>query len=192
MHWNRRSCCWYWSLVRLGSNAPLGVRTYFLTSMDEMMKGASFLQEALLDPQLAKSEEPTATAFNVAFNTKVPLFEWYEAKGNEQRRIRFGTAMQVANSAMGPATAVEGEIVIVLLRRLCSTSSTLGFDWNSLAKDSLVVDVGGGVGAQSLTLAQKFPHLRFAIQDREQITKDGATVREVANYLSIFTLNRVL
>jgi hypothetical protein len=36
-------------------------------------------------------------------------------------------------------------------------SNFAGYDLERLAEDSLVVDVGGGVGAQSLTLAQHHP-----------------------------------
>lgn len=45
--------------------------------------------------------------------------------------------------------------------------ANIGFDWNALPEGSLVVDVGGGVGSQTLTLAKKFPHLNFVIQDTE-------------------------
>ena len=51
-----------------------------------------------------------------------------------------------------------------------------GYDWEHLPDGSLVVDVGGGVGAQSLTLAQHHPQLRFAIQDRESVSGDAIDV----------------
>ena len=38
------------------------------------------------------------------------------------------------------------------------------------------MDVGGGLGSQSMTLAQNFSHLRFVIQDREPVLKDTAQV----------------
>lgn len=44
---------------------------------------------------------------------------------------------------------------------------SVGFDWKTLSKESVVVDVGGGNGSQSLTLARKFPDLRIIVQDRE-------------------------
>jgi hypothetical protein len=39
-----------------------------------------------------------------------------------------------------------------------------------------VVDVGGGVGAQSLMLANHHPQLRFVVQDRESVVSDAIEV----------------
>jgi hypothetical protein len=41
---------------------------------------------------------------------------------------------------------------------------------------SVVVDVGGRVGSQSLTLALHHPHLRFIVQDREPVMGDAVKV----------------
>jgi hypothetical protein len=38
------------------------------------------------------------------------------------------------------------------------------------------VDVGGGVGSQSLTLATRFPRLCFVVQDRESVVGDAVEV----------------
>ena len=40
----------------------------------------------------------------------------------------------------------------------------------------MVVDVGGGTGSQSLTLAQNYKHIRFIVQDREMVILDAVTV----------------
>ena len=39
------------------------------------------------------------------------------------------------------------------------------------------MDVGGGIGSTTLRLAQRFPKLRFIIQDREPVCKLGEDVR---------------
>ena len=52
----------------------------------------------------------------------------------------------------------------------------LGFDWAGLPAEALVVDVGGGIGAQSMTLAKNIEHLRFIVQDREPVLKDAVGV----------------
>ena len=49
----------------------------------------------------------------------------------------------------------------------------LVFDWNGLKQDAAVADVGGGIGSQSMTLAQNYSHLRFVVQDREPVVKDA-------------------
>ena len=55
-------------------------------------------------------------------------------------------------------------------------SNFVGYAWEHLPQGSLVVDVGGGVGAQSFTLAKHHPQLRFLIQDRESMVGDATEV----------------
>ena len=52
----------------------------------------------------------------------------------------------------------------------------LGNTWENIPEGSLVVDAGGGVGKQSLTLATHQPHLRFVVQDRESVVGDATEV----------------
>jgi hypothetical protein len=37
-----------------------------------------------------------------------------------------------------------------------------------------VVDVGGGVGSQTVVLAKAFDHLKFVVQDRASVIQDSA------------------
>ncbi len=55
-------------------------------------------------------------------------------------------------------------------------SNLVGYAWEHLPHGSLVVDVGGGVGAQSFTLAKHHPQLRFVVQDRESVVDDAIEV----------------
>jgi hypothetical protein len=50
------------------------------------------------------------------------------------------------------------------------------YDWKSLNKGDLVVDVGGGIGSSTLHLAKAFPDLRFIVQDREHTVQAGIKV----------------
>ena len=45
-----------------------------------------------------------------------------------------------------------------------------------MPKDSVVVDVGGGVGASSLVLAETFPDLKIVVQDRPPVVEEGTKV----------------
>lgn len=51
------------------------------------------------------------------------------------------------------------------------------FDWTSLPADSVIVDVGGGVGTSSLVLAQNLPNVKIIVQDLPPVVKDGQAVR---------------
>jgi len=53
---------------------------------------------------------------------------------------------------------------------------TIGYGWGELPPGSLVVDVGGGVGTQALTLASHYSNLCFIVQDREAVIGDATEV----------------
>ena len=63
-----------------------------------------------------------------------------------------------------------------ILNRVPNLILLLGFDWKGLKQDAVVVDVGGGIGSQSMTLAQNHSHLRLVVQDREPVVKDAIQV----------------
>ncbi|TFY59839.1 hypothetical protein EVG20_g7638 [Dentipellis fragilis] len=119
---------------------------------DESFKASAYLPDVILDPVTSHSYDPKKTAINKAFNSDLDYFSWYETPGNESRVMRFGHAMN-GSKAFTSNNAIVG-----------------GLDWDSLKEGALVVDVGGGVGSQCLTLAENFSHLQFVIQDRPAIT----------------------
>ncbi|KAA1468515.1 S-adenosyl-L-methionine-dependent methyltransferase, partial [Dentipellis sp. KUC8613] len=122
---------------------------------DESFKSSAYLPDVILDPVTSHSYDPKKAAINKAFNTDLDYFSWYEAPGNESRLIRFGHAMN-GSKAFTSNNAIVG-----------------GFDWNGLKEGALIVDVGGGVGAQCLALAENFSHLRFIVQDRPAVVPEG-------------------
>ncbi|CAL1710667.1 unnamed protein product [Somion occarium] len=106
-------------------------------------------------PKYITPTHPMHAPFNLAFRTSKPYFDWLEEKGNQMRLRRFGKAM----------TGTGGWEV---------TGAVLdGFPWHDLSQDSIVVDVGGGIGSTSMLLAKACPHLRFVIQDRPQVVEMG-------------------
>ena len=61
---------------------------------------------------------------------------------------------------------------------LCSA-----FDWESLSPGSVVVDVGGGIGASSFPLAEKFSEMNIVIQDLSNVIDEAKKVRGVPGTL---------
>ena len=54
------------------------------------------------------------------------------------------------------------------------------FPWEKLPSDSIVVDVGGGIGSQTLPIARAYPNLKFVVQDREAVVKDAEIVSNIS------------
>lgn len=63
-----------------------------------------------------------------------------------------------------------------------NTKQLAGFPWDELPKDSVVVDIGGGIGSVSVVLAQAYPHLKFVVEDRAPVV---AIAREVSGSLQV-------
>ncbi|KAH9993413.1 O-methyltransferase [Russula vinacea] len=132
-----------------------GIISLIEHALDMGFKTSGYLTETLLDPEFAHAYEANKTAFNKAYNVNEDKWSWLERPENKLRIFRFGAAMNGLKNVM-PANAILE-----------------GYDWERLPEGSLVVDVGGGVGSQSLTLAQHHPQLRFVIQDRESVLGDA-------------------
>lgn len=105
-----------------------------------------------VDAMSKKSEEANVTGYALANGSTKNTFELL----NEQpeRAKRFASAMSSTSTASLDALARY-------------------FYWESLPEGSLVVDVGGSRGHVSVHLAQRFPHLRFIVQDMPEVVKDA-------------------
>ncbi|KAI0314821.1 S-adenosyl-L-methionine-dependent methyltransferase [Amylostereum chailletii] len=132
-----------------------GMSAWVGTMADESMKTLSYLSEAVLDPVSGHSNNLYDLALHRAFNTKDFLFGWLELPENKYRLSRFGYTMD--------ATA----------RMTVSNAIVDGLDWHGLGEGAVVVDVGSGVGAQVLILANECPNLRFVLQDRGPPLEDA-------------------
>ncbi|KAF5353683.1 hypothetical protein D9758_008626 [Tetrapyrgos nigripes] len=124
-----------------------GMAAFVGHHLDETFKSAAYAWETLVDPEMGKSSETTAAPFNKVYNTKETFFSYYELPEQIDRRRRFGIAMQGVEKMQPPSAILNA------------------FDWDKLPSESVVVDVGGGVGAACLSLSEHFPGLRLVVQD---------------------------
>lgn len=122
---------WSWALV---CPARLEV-TCLLTvdSTDECLKAASYMADAMFDPLYAQSGEPTKTALNLAFKTDLPVFDWFDTPGNEDRLSRFGITMDAARRVSAPEAVLHGEDVCQAAKCVLTSTQVSG-GMNSLTE----------------------------------------------------------
>ncbi|KAG6916253.1 hypothetical protein DXG01_007710 [Tephrocybe rancida] len=113
--------------------------------LDEAFKASAYAWETLSDPATVTSGDPTSAPLSRAFNAGETLWDLHAQDKNRARR--FNIAMK-GIQALQPADAILN-----------------AYDWGKLPPDSTVVDVGGGVGSESLLLARGYPKLDIVIQD---------------------------
>ncbi|KAK8117446.1 S-adenosyl-L-methionine-dependent methyltransferase [Apiospora kogelbergensis] len=116
-----------------------------------------FIAQALeRHPQADEPANSAASVLHAALEGKGEKEQratWFEILEREPARSgRARTAMNMMDKRDG-----------VSLRYLAD-----GYDWASLPKDSLVVDLGGGHGDAVVAIANRFPHLKFQVQDLPQ------------------------
>ena len=132
------------------------------------------------------SQEINETALNMAFKTDLPMFEWFNTEEAFQRGVRFRYGSLGTKQTASPNAILEGKLFLSKFRAASKSRVWTGFDWKGLKKGALVVDVGGGVGHQSMTLLQHHEHLRFVVQDRMHVLKDAteASLSRLIPYLA--------
>ncbi|EKM77727.1 hypothetical protein AGABI1DRAFT_11256, partial [Agaricus bisporus var. burnettii JB137-S8] len=144
-----------------------GVAAFVGLCSDEVFKSAAYMTDTYL---LSRSQttragtDPTKAPFCFAFGTKhTTVYSWfYDPNPNRFRLERFGKAMSGTCSWETPGAILKS------------------FDWQSLPRRSVIVDVGGGIGSTSMLLASAFSSvedsgldLRFIIQDRPIVVGMG-------------------
>ncbi|KAJ7699671.1 O-methyltransferase [Mycena rosella] len=122
---------------------------------DDIFTTSTALPDVIVDPKVCHLNDPTKTTFNQAFKTDLPFFEWYDLPEQSYRMARFSIAMDGGARLAAPDAIIKG------------------FDWKNCPQGSLVVDVGGGVGSQCVSLAKHYPQLSFAVQDRAPVIQEG-------------------
>ncbi|KAH9484885.1 4-O-methyltransferase 1 [Psilocybe cubensis] len=125
--------------------------------LDEVYKSSGNLWENMSNPVTANSVETNETAFNTAMDVKTTFWETLAQPDQEYRQRRFDIAMK------GVAALESADAILK------------AYDWESLPKDSVVVDVGGGVGATSMVLAKNIPNVKIVVQDQPTVIAEGST-----------------
>jgi len=73
-----------------------------MCSTNDVLKTAAFMAECITQPGYAISDDPAKTAFNIAFNMNLGIFQWYELPENEERRRMFGVALKSRQNISNP------------------------------------------------------------------------------------------
>lgn len=140
-------------ISRLLAADPSALQTVTLL-LDEFLPAALRIPDALR--KYGASGQPTETAYNVANNTSLPMYQFLE--GRPGSLSRFG-------AMMGFLCSPEGFDLQYLVD---------GFPWESIDRlDATVVDIGGGVGVVSWKLAESTKHMKFVVQDLATPVKLG-------------------
>lgn len=150
------------------------------------MRNGTFLTETLTDPETRDSFTPLAAPFSRSWPgaEKLTMFDWLSLPENKPRLMRFGNAMK-GMSGMTPEDAIlkgwftssKARLFADLASLYCFCwSSCTGFDWTTLPPDSVVIDVGGGVGAASLPIVKSCPNIKLVIQDTEKVMEQAPKV----------------
>jgi len=100
-----------------------------------------------------------------------PYWEWIEEPENDYRLKRFSAAM-IGAASLDPPNAID-----------------LGFKWGDLPADSVVVDVGGGLGHITMKLLQYHPNLKYIVQDREPVIDQAHEVQFNSNLPMLWLRN---
>ncbi|EKM56173.1 uncharacterized protein PHACADRAFT_122410 [Phanerochaete carnosa HHB-10118-sp] len=132
-----------------------GVAALVSLTGDFNQRGNAFLAEHLLDPATGHSQEPNEAAWQRAMRTNLVSFEWMELPEHALELRKFSIGMRAT-------TSPDSDII-----------ATRGFEWESLPSGNLVIDVGGGVGSLAMALAKAHKHLRYVVQDRHAVAKEG-------------------
>ncbi|KAM6503651.1 S-adenosyl-L-methionine-dependent methyltransferase [Amanita muscaria] len=122
-----------------------GFAAWTSMALDEHFKSAAYHWEAERDPKNAGSGDPKASSFTQTVANGETHWEYMARPENAYKRKRYGLILRWDSR---------------LPRAILSA-----FDWKSLPENALVVDVGGGFGAASMTIAREFPKFKFVVQD---------------------------
>ncbi|KAM3066420.1 hypothetical protein ACMFMG_012061 [Clarireedia jacksonii] len=119
--------------------------------VDDGMLCGAYLSKTMRRTNFKITDSPHEAAFCAAFETKLSLYEYYHSV-DQDRGKRFASAM-----AGHYDSDIDKPVESI-------------YPFAELRSGTVVVDVGGGLGQNSLRLASKYPQLSCIVQDHESVT----------------------
>lgn len=153
------------------------MRDWYGHCVEEMFPAGAKLAEALEKYQGSKA--PEDSAFNLAFNTRDPIYRFLEQ--HPERQARFFGAMEGVGKDPGhdlkhvvtgyPWAKLGNDATVVDVSRHPSTLKL-----NSAADTKPLDQVGGSSGFLSIALAESHPNLaKLIVQDYKHTVEEGAS-----------------
>ncbi len=146
-----------------------------LHSAEESRLASCKQWDALTKPGFKGSSADNKAAFNIAYDTNLNMFQyWKQVRPDLGQRGAIAFAGKGLNydqylgctysplrsfAALHLLTAYSG------MHLTLSNRSATVYPWANEPGDSLVVDVGGGVGGATMPIVSKFRHLKLQVQD---------------------------
>ena len=137
-------------LLRKDSDAPVGALIDYAFDKDVM-------DWTLRLPELCRLANASVTGPQLAWRAD-SFFSWLAIPENSWRATRFNDMIKGVSN-------------------IVTAGPTLDWPWQDVGSDQVVVDVGGGVGAQTISLVSTHPNLRVLVQDLEGPVNAAKEVR---------------
>lgn len=121
------------------------VRAWAEYQTTDSMKSSTCLAEALT--KWPGSPHQHETAFNLAHDTDLPMYKYFNRAPGKMERFRKAMAGMAHNPALSTSHALAG------------------YPWRDLKHGASIVDIGGGNGHVYSALIQSFPSFKMTVQD---------------------------
>jgi len=121
-----------------------GKRAHVAHCLDLVRKSSCRAWDALTLPEFRNSDAPDKTAFNLAYDTKLKIFQYLsdvEPAIGERTKVAFARGTK----------ANDGEFLGV-------------YPW-AMEGSAKIVDIGGGVGGGTMPVIKAFENLKLVVQD---------------------------
>ncbi|KAI0922947.1 hypothetical protein AcV5_009806 [Taiwanofungus camphoratus] len=140
------------------------LRAFILWTGSALHMASNRLPDALRSSVGSNSTDASATALQLAYDTKLPAFEWLEEQ------------IEQPDGTIGPRPEFRFfSLGMIGVGRIHCTPLYEDFPWESLGS-ATVVDVGGGVGGMSIDLCKRYSNLAFVVQDRAHVIEEAKTI----------------